>query len=1252
MTDNDPSAADPFGAIADEFVEAFRQGRRPSVEEFARRYPEHADEVRDMLPALVLMERAKFAASQPGQRRQANGSAAAPPLLQLGDYQILREVGRGGMGVVYEAQQLSLGRHVAIKVLPAHALLDARQLGRFQREARSAAKLHHTNIVPVFGVGEQDGLHYYVMQFISGQGLDLILDELRRLRQPRGKRTPTLADVRGRPTNATSGVSAVNVARGLLTGEFRQPEPARDPTTAPAEASPAASAPADAAASPPARAADTSATVHLPGQSESSTLGESGNQYWQSVARVGMQVADALAHAASQGVLHRDIKPANLLLDDTGNVWVTDFGLAKADTDGDNLTHTGDLVGTLRYMAPECFNGQGGVRSDVYALGLTLYELLTLRPAFEEADRTKLVKRVMHDEPVRPRKVNPGVPRDLETVVLKAIARDPAHRYQTPAEMADDLKRFVEDRPVRARRASEAEKLWRWGRRNPLPASLLAGIALALLAGFAGVFWQLREAEAARQDEKRQRGRAEQSQEKADLARAASEKSRVAAEAETYRAFLSGVRALRAGHQPGWREMALGDLARLASMPTPRRDLPELRTEAAATLGTPDIRLVARVALPGRAPGSFTFSPDGRTLLTADRGGGLDFWDVPGKRHLSSVGSLAAGDGATTHDMVVYLPDGQGLAVATDEGVVFTDPHGTRTARAPITQGSSKPTRLVLSANGQRIVVAWAGCGITAHDTASGALLARFKGSHFALSPDGRWLARLENSDLVLLPIASAEPRVVLGRHDGVGATALAFSPDGTRLAVAFYKQATSAEDRAELADPGKVVLWDVAKREQFSTLRGHRERILDLAFSPDGEWIASGSLDYTARVWETRTGQNVATLSCPCSPAFRVKWSPTGDHLAVGLNNSREVFLYAVAGRHPPVQQWLTGHSVELRCVAAHPRLERLVTSGYKELNSWDLSAPRPSPVALGPNPGAVTSLAYSPDGSLLATASWRGSNPREVFIVIRDAGTGQVRGRIAAPQIIDALAFDAAGERLASGDAAGKVIVWDLATSRPAQQFGTGSAVHSIVYLDGPARVVTHGKDAVLLFDVGSGKVERKVDLAGGIRKLAADPSRGRLVVGFDSGALGSLSLPDLTPGPRLENAHQGSVACLALSPDGRLLATGSDHGVVLRDALSFEALLAFPLWAGLLRDLTFDARGRRLAVVGTDSDVDLWDLAALRDGLTALGLAWDQPAPAVVPAPAPAPEGEPLRPAVPVIRRPDTTDPAAFLAAQSHG
>src|SRR5579883_343034 len=1226
MDESDFSGADPFGLIADEFVEAFRQGKRPSVEEFALRYPAHAAEIHDILPALLLMEKAKSLDDEREQHRRAKDLAAAPPLKLLGDYQILREVGRGGMGVVYEAQQLSLGRHVAIKVLPAHTLLDPRHLGRFQREARSAAKLHHTNIVPVFGVGEQDGLHYYVMQFIQGLGLDVVLDELRRLGQLRGKRAWTLGDAPGRPTNLTRDISAVYVARGLLSGEFRPPVEDGDLTTA----RPEPEAGEEVEASSSIRAADTSATIHLPGQSAGSTLNESAGQYWQSVARVGMQVADALAHAASQGVLHRDIKPSNLLLDETGNVWVTDFGLAKAASDSDDLTHTGDLVGTLRYMAPERFNGHGDLRSDVYSLGLTLYEMLALKPAFDEGDRNKLVKEVMHGEPVRPRKLNSTVPHDLETVVLKAIAREPGHRYQTPAEMAEDLKRFIEDRPVRARRISTAEQFWRWCRRNPLPASLLAVIMLVFLSGFAGVFWQWREADSARDDEKRHRGEADLARKDAETARDEAEKSQADAQAETYRALLSEVRALRAGHEPGWREKALGDLARLADMPTLRRNLTELRTEAAATLATPDIRLVAKVVLPGSALGSFTFSPDGRIFLTADRQAGLDFWDVRGNRHLSSVESLTVSEGTTTHDKVLYLPDGQGLAVATDQGVVFTDAHGIRSSRAPITQGSSKPMKLSMIANGRRIAIGWTGgAGITVHDAASGDLLVRFANANpsFVLSPDGKWLAGQESSEIVLLPTASGEQRVVLGRH--AGATAVTFSPDGALLAAAFLDHTT--------------VLWNVAKREQLGRLRGHRERVFDVAFSPDGEWIATGSLDYTTRIWQTRTGQSVATLPGRFSPSFGVKWSPTGDFLAVNLNNSREVFLYKITGRYH-VQQWLIGHGVELQGVATHPRLEYLTTSGYTELSTWDLSVSRPAPVPIGPNPGEVTSLIYSPDGAFLAVASWRFSGPHE--IVIRDANTGKSQSQFAVPQVVHALAFDPAGGRLASGDLAGNVILWDLATSRPVQKFVTGCDVNSIVFLDRPRSLVAHGRDAVLLFDLESGKPERKIDLAGGtIARLVANRERSRLLVGFESGAISILSLPDLTLGARVENAHEGRVWALGLSPDDRLLAIGYHHRVMLRDAVTLEPLLRLPFWDGTLRSLTFDAKGRRLAIVGTGSDVDLWDLDALRDGLREIGLSWDRPAPAVAPAEAQESESEQPRAAVPVIRRPGSVDPAAF-------
>jgi tetratricopeptide (TPR) repeat protein len=226
------------------------------------------------------------------------------------------------------------------------------------------------------------------------------------------------------------------------------------------------------------------------------------------VARVGIQVAEALAYAHGQRVLHRDIKPSNLLLDTRGNVWVADFGLAKT-SDGEDLTYVGDVVGTLRYMAPERFGGHSDERADVYSLGLTLYELVALRPGFDESDRHKLILQVTQAEPPRLRKVVPVVPRDLETIIHKAMAREPGHRYASAGAMAEDLRRYVEDKPIRARRIGAAERLWRWCRRNPAVAGLTAAVVLLFLAGFAGVTWNWRAAKSARDEARKAVAKAE-----------------------------------------------------------------------------------------------------------------------------------------------------------------------------------------------------------------------------------------------------------------------------------------------------------------------------------------------------------------------------------------------------------------------------------------------------------------------------------------------------------------------------------------------------------------------------------------------------------------------------------------------------------------------------------------------------------------------------------------------------------------------
>ncbi len=419
---------DPLEALAEEFTRRQRAGESPSVEEYVARHPNLAEGIRELFPAIVAMERLKAR-----RERTSGGSASLGPvqLERLGDFRIIREIGRGGMGIVFAAEQESLGRRVALKVLPRQALLEKRHLARFEREAQIASRLHHTNIVQVYGVGEQEGFHYYVMQYVRGVGLERVVEHLRA--GGAGAGDETVAD----------GADAPSAEPALLE----------------------------------------TVCARLCGGKGDAPSSPAGPAYWRSVAGVGEQVAEALAYAHEQGTLHRDIKPANLLLDEKGVVWVTDFGLARATTAPD-VTAPGDLTGTLRYMAPERLRGQVSAQGDIYSLGLTLYEMLLLRPAYDQTDRSALMQQVAHHSPDRPRKVNPAIPRDLETVVLKAIARRRQDRYRTAGDLAADLRRFLEDRPVHARRVGPAGRLWRWGRRNKALAALAAA-SIVLLAAVA-----------------------------------------------------------------------------------------------------------------------------------------------------------------------------------------------------------------------------------------------------------------------------------------------------------------------------------------------------------------------------------------------------------------------------------------------------------------------------------------------------------------------------------------------------------------------------------------------------------------------------------------------------------------------------------------------------------------------------------------------------------------------------------------------
>lgn len=427
-------------AIAEEFALAIREGKNPSIDDYAQRHGDPSGELKTLLASVAMIEGLK---SSSGPRSQNTMSS----LQQLDDYQIVRETGRGGMGVVFEAIHQSLGRRVAIKVLSYSLLDQPKHLARFRREARAAARLQHPNIVSVFGVGQSDDQHYFVMDYIRGVSLRQWLQS-----QMDGKtlELPTDSISLSHSDSADTNIDLQSDATTTDSIDSQQTTPNQREITYAAKIG-----------------------QSIPTDSNSPS-------YFRWVAKIGATITDALDYAHGQGVLHRDIKPANLLLDQKGTIWIADFGLAKL-TEQD-ATMTTDVVGTPQYMAPESFESQYDAASETYCVGLTLYELITQRPAIEGKGTSDTIRKAIEGVTVSPRKLNPNIPRDLETIILKSTSVDPANRYAQAADFRDDLQRFLDDRPISARRTGPVERLYRWVRREPMIASLTTGIFASLVA--------------------------------------------------------------------------------------------------------------------------------------------------------------------------------------------------------------------------------------------------------------------------------------------------------------------------------------------------------------------------------------------------------------------------------------------------------------------------------------------------------------------------------------------------------------------------------------------------------------------------------------------------------------------------------------------------------------------------------------------------------------------------------------------------
>jgi WD40 repeat protein len=1036
------------------------------------------------------------AAAHPG-RPDGHGHGLAlsrgTPVRYFGDYEINGELGRGGMGIVYRARQVTLNRPVALKMVRPNVLDDDDDLRRFQNEAEAVALLDHPGIVPVYEIGEHNGRRYFSMKLIEG-----------------GSLLGALATYRD------------------------------DPRTA---------------------------------------------------ARLVAEAAEAVAHAHMRGILHRDLKPANILIDAEGRAHVTDFGLAKRLDEDVELTQSGAILGTPAYMSPEQTAGRRGTittATDVYGLGAVLYALLAGKAPFGGEDVMDTLRAVREQRPEPPTRFNARVPRDLQTIGLKCLEKDPRRRYPTAQALADDLRAWLEHRPIVARRVGPVERAWLWSRRRPALAGLVAMLMISFLgATVLTIAYARQQAERAR-SELLLREEATRERDRSALLREEAIRER---DRNARQAYIGNINL-------AWREWQDANPARV-------RDL--LRATRPADESAPDFR--------------------GFEWFYVDRLGRTPLWTYAAKESIGS--SLAFDPGGAWVAVTMEGRDGKAGEI------VLLD---TRTGKE-IRRIASRRARFVaiaVSPDGRRLASAEADGAIVLHDTASGEERERLPAPAAGVtgegcvtfSRDGRRLARLMSTS------GQGQPQSVVDLWDVPAKRMLrslsipmyvfrvAFSPDGTRLATAssaltIWDTSTGNVERevhrgeiitdvayspdgrtlAGASFTGWIGSWDPATGTRGKTLAGHRGEIHRIGFSPDGRRLVSAGLDRVIRIWDVATDGLPLELRGHESQIWDVGFAPDGHRVAsVGFHDGSVRFWDAERGQESialkddrPAAAGVPAFGLAF---SADGRV-LLATQFAGALQAWD--------PALGTSPYRIDAVArngrgwvaVAPASDVLATLDDRRS------IVLRKTSTGETIRALDASEGSRIGVFSPDGRSLVAGVEGGPIGIWEVATGRRiATLEGHTQPVECLAFSPDGGTIASGSFDTtVRIWDFASRKevmVYRGHSAA--IASVAFQPDgQGLASAPIASTVPGEVRLWDIKTGrdSKVIRGHVGFVRRLSYLPDGRRLVSLGDDGVLkLWDTASGQETLSIAAHSRNGLGLAVSPDGRRLATSGAEGAIRIWD------------------------------------------------------------